>query len=143
MKVANNIEVGAEAAGGIVVDTQVRKGMDDTNGIQALTTPCIFTKDETKGWRFINTLDGSVDADIVVNADDKEALNEDKETKKLLDEEREEKREMYFRQARLLYPEKEEWCLSMAIDAFMYQEEKGIDITKYKFGSFNEPPTPP
>ena len=117
MKVVNNIEVGAEAAG----------------GIQALKTPCIYTKDETNGWRFINTLDGSVQADIVVNAEDKEALNEDKETKKLLDEEREEKREMYFRQARLLYPDKEEWCLSLAIDAFMYQEEKGIDITKYKF----------
>lgn len=117
MKVVNNIEVGAEAAG----------------GIQALKTPCIYTKDETNGWRFINTLDGSVQADIVVNAEDKEALNEDKETKKLLDEEREEKREMYFRQARLLYPDKEEWCLSLAIDAFMYQEEKGIDITKHKF----------
>ena len=120
MKVANNIEVGAEAAG----------------GIQALTTPCIYTKDEAdgaNGWRFIKTLDGSVQADIVVNAEDKEALNEGDETKKLLNEEREEKREMYFRQARLLYPEKEEWCLALAIDAFMYQEEKGIDITKYKF----------
>jgi hypothetical protein len=40
---------------------------------------------------------------------------------------------MYFRQARVLYPEKEEWILSMAIDAFLVQEEKGVDITKYEF----------
>lgn len=93
----------------------------------------------------IKTLDGSVSADIVVNAEDKalvsravsgdqSAINEDNnETKKLLNEEREAKREAYFRQARLLYPEKEEWCLSLAIDAFMEQEDKGIDITTHKF----------
>lgn len=80
------------------------------------------------------TIDGSVQADIVVNSDDKAALNEDCcETKKLLDEERETKREMLYRQARILYPEKPEWCLSMAVDAFMEQQDKGIDITTHKF----------
>ena len=140
MIVANNIDVGGVGvvrkdsptcegvAGGIYIDT--KPVSNDPNAIQALTAPYIITKDR----QIIRTLDGSVSADIVVNAEDKEALNEDcAETKKLLDEERETKREMYFRQARLLYPEKEEWCLSLAIDAFMYQEEKGIDITTHKF----------
>jgi len=128
MIVANNIEVGGVGvAGRIFIDT--KPVSNDPNAIQALTAPYIFTKER----KLIETLDGSVSKDIVVNADDKEAVNEGDETKKLLDEEREEKREMYFRQARLLYPEKEEWVLSMAIDAFMYQEEKGIDITKHKF----------
>lgn len=131
MIVANNIEVGGVAkAGGIFIDT--KPVSNDPNAIQALTAPYIFTKD-AEGRKLIETLDGSVSKDIVVNVDDKEAVSEDAETKKLLDDEREEKREMYFRQARLLYPEKEEWVLSMAIDAFMYQEEKGIDITKHKF----------
>jgi hypothetical protein len=111
----------------------------EEGAIQALTAPYILTSDR----KLVETIDGSISKDIVVNAEDKEALNEDcDETKKLLDEEREQKREMYFRQARLLYPEKEEWSLSLAIDAFMEQEEKGIDITKHKFGSLNEPPTP-
>lgn len=128
MIVANNIDVGGVGvAGGIFIDT--KPVSNDPNAIQALTAPYIFTKER----KLIETLDGSVSKDIVVNADDKEAVNEGDETKKLLNEEREEKREMYFRQARLLYPEKEEWVLSMAIDAFMYQEEKGIDITKHKF----------
>ena len=128
MIVANNIEVGGVAkAGGIFIDT--KPVSNDPNAIQALTAPYIFTKER----KLIETLDGSVSKDIVVNVDDKEAVSEGAETKKLLDDEREEKREMYFRQARLLYPEKEEWVLSMAIDAFMYQEEKGIDITKHKF----------
>lgn len=131
MIVANNIEVGGVAkAGGIFIDT--KPVSNDPNAIQALTAPYIFTKD-AEGRKLIETLDGSVSKDIVVNVDDKEAVNDGTETKKLLDDEREEKREMYFRQARLLYPEKEEWVLSMAIDAFMYQEEKGIDITKHKF----------
>lgn len=131
MIVANNIEVGGVAkAGGIFIDT--KPVSNDPNAIQALTAPYIFTKD-AEGRKLIETLDGSVSKDIVVNVDDKEAVAEGAETKKLLDDEREEKREMYFRQARLLYPEKEEWVLSMAIDAFMYQEEKGIDITKHKF----------
>lgn len=128
MIVANNIEVGGVAkAGGIFIDT--KPVSNDPNAIQALTAPYIFTKER----KLIETLDGSVSKDIVVNVDDREAVAEGAETKKLLDDEREEKREMYFRQARLLYPEKEEWVLSMAIDAFMYQEEKGIDITKHKF----------
>jgi hypothetical protein len=128
MIVANNIEVGGVAkADGIFIDT--KPVSNDPNAIQALTAPYIFTKER----KLIETLDGSVSKDIVVNVDDKEAVSEGAETKKLLDDEREEKREMYFRQARLLYPEKEEWVLSMAIDAFMYQEEKGIDITKHKF----------
>jgi hypothetical protein len=42
---------------------------------------------------------------------------------------------MYFRQSRVLYPDKEEWILSLAVDAFMEQEEKGIDITKHSFQS--------
>lgn len=131
MIVANNIEVGGVAkAGGIFIDT--KPVSNDPNAIQALTAPFIFTKD-AEGRKLIETLDGSVSKDIVVNVEDREAVSEGAETKKLLDDEREEKREMYFRQARLLYPEKEEWVLSMAIDAFMYQEEKGIDITKHKF----------
>jgi hypothetical protein len=129
MIVANNIDVGGVGvAGGLYIDTKPVR--NEPGAIQALTAPYIITKDR----QLIRTLDGSVSADIVVNAEDKEALNEEcDETKKLLNEEREEKREMYFRQARLLYPEKEEWCLSLAIDAFMYQEENGIDITKHKF----------
>ena len=88
----------------------------------------------------IETIDGSVSKDIVINSEDKEYVNEGN---KLLDEEREAKREMYFRQSRMLYPEKEEWVLSMAVDAYMEQLEKGVDITTYKFGSSDdEPPTP-
>jgi hypothetical protein len=53
-------------------------------------------------------------------------LNEEtKQTKKLLDEEREQKREMYFRQSRMIYPDKEEWILSLAFNAFTQQEENG------------------
>jgi hypothetical protein len=111
----------------IAIDT--KPVSNDPNAIQALTAHYIINSDR----KLVETLDGSVSKDIVVNAEDKEAVEDCDETKKLLDEEREEKREMYFRQARLLYPEKEEWCLSLAIDAFMYQEEKGIDITKHKF----------
>jgi hypothetical protein len=99
---------------------------NEKGSIQALTAPYIINKDRN----IIRTLDGSISADIVINSEDKEYVNPDN---KLLNEEREAKREMLFRQARLLYPEKEEWCLSMAIDAFMEQEEKGIDITTYKF----------
>lgn len=103
--------------------------MEEQN-IQANTATYVFDSQN----KSIKTLDGSVSADIVVNAEDREAINEDNnETKKLLNEEREAKREAYFRQARLLYPEKEEWCLSLAIDAFMEQEDKGIDITTHKF----------
>jgi hypothetical protein len=92
----------------------------------------------------LKTIDASVQADIVVNADDKEAVqrgNEEcSETKKLLDEERETKREMYYRQARVLYPEKEEYVLSLAIDAFMELQDKGIDITTHKFDNLTITP---
>jgi hypothetical protein len=103
----------------------------NTTNINAYTSRYIYNNDRTN---LIDTIDGSVQADIVVNSDDKAALNEDCcETKKLLDEERETKREMLYRQARILYPEKPEWCLSMAVDAFMEQQDKGIDITTHKF----------
>lgn len=73
----------------------------------------------------IKTLDGSVQANIVINTDDREYVDEEVEqTNKLLDDEREHKREMYFRHSRILYPDKEDWVLSLAIDAFMAQEEK-------------------
>jgi hypothetical protein len=97
------------------------------NKINAYTSKYIYNNDRTK---LIDTIDGSVQANIVINSEDKEFVNKDN---KLLDEEREAKREAYFRQARVLYPEKEEWVLNMAIDAFMEQQDKGIDITKYEF----------
>jgi hypothetical protein len=79
-------------------------------------------------------VDGSIDKDIIINADDKETINEDaEETKKILNEEREEKREMLIRQSRVLYPEKENWIIEMAVDAFILQQEKGIDILTHKF----------
>ena len=141
MKVNNIIEVG----GAVPLEPSPRKSgspeglspytidqstvINKDNSIQALTQNYIFSNGKP-----LKVLDGSVQADIVINAEDRAAVNtECDETKKLLDEEREAKREVYFRQARLLYPEKEEWCLSLAVDAFMEQEEKGIDITNYKF----------
>jgi thioredoxin-like negative regulator of GroEL len=103
--------------------------INNDKGIQALTQNYIFSNGKP-----LKVLDGSVQADIVVNAEDKAALNtECEETNKLLNEERETRREMLFRQARVLYPEKEEWTLSLAIDAYMEQQDKGIDITTYKF----------
>jgi hypothetical protein len=79
-------------------------------------------------------VDGSIDKDIIINADDKETINEDaEETKKILNEEREEKREMLIRQSRVLYPEKENWIIEMAVDAFILQQDKGIDILTHKF----------
>ena len=138
MKIENTIEVGGEGLSPrsrAVPEEPSPYAIDQStvinndNGIQALTQNYIFSNGKP-----LKVLDGSVQADIVINAEDRAALNtECDETKKLLDEEREAKREVYFRQARLLYPEKEEWCLSLAIDAFMGQEEKGIDITKHKF----------
>ena len=88
-----------------------------------------------KEGNFIKTLDGSINEDIVINSEDKEYVQQDN---KLLDEEREAKREMYFRHSRMLYPDKEEWILSMAVDAFMEQQDKGIDITTYKFDTPEE-----
>ena len=94
--------------------------MNTEDMIKAVTTDVVYNEGNE-----IKTLDGSVQADIVINTDDREYVNEDTEqTNKLLDDEREHKREMYFRQSRILYPEKEEWILSMAIDAFMAQEDK-------------------
>jgi len=79
-------------------------------------------------------VDGSIDKDIIVNVDNKEAINEEaEETKKILNEEREAKREMYIRQARMLYPEKENWVIEMAVDAYILQEEKGVNIMTHKF----------
>jgi hypothetical protein len=90
-----------------------------------------FKDDKFKMHKLVN---GSIDANIVLNAEDKQHINEEcDETKKLLNEEREEKREMYFRQARLLYPEREVWILNMAVDAFMEQQDRAIDITTHKF----------
>jgi hypothetical protein len=90
-----------------------------------------FKDDKFKVQELVN---GSIDANIVLNTEDKQYINEEcDETKKLLDEERETKREMYFRHARVLYPDVQEPFLSLAVDAFMEQQERGIDITTYKF----------
>jgi hypothetical protein len=79
-------------------------------------------------------VDGSIDKDIIINSDDKETINEDaEETKKILNEEREENREMLIRQSRVLYPEKENWIIEMAVDAFILQQDKGIDILTHNF----------
>ena len=128
MKVANIIEAGETIRNKFEIDQSFVGNYEEGN-IRALTQPYIFSNGKA-----IQVLDGSVQADIVVNAEDKEAINtECEETKKLLNEEREAKREVYFRQARVLYPEKEEWVLSLAVEAFLEQEEKGIDITTHKF----------
>ena len=94
--------------------------MNSEDMIKAVTADVVYNEGNE-----IKTLDGSVQADIVINTDDREYVNEDAEqTNKLLDDEREHKREMYFRHSRILYPDKEDWVLSLAIDAFMAQEEK-------------------
>ena len=94
--------------------------MNSEDMIKAVTDDVVYNEGNE-----IKTLDGSVQADIVINTDDREYVNEDTEqTNKLLDDEREHKREMYFRHSRILYPDKEDWILSLAIDAFMAQEEK-------------------
>jgi len=95
--------------------------------------PSEYVYNRAKG-QLDKTLDASIDASIVINSEDREYINEEcSETSKLLNVEREAKREMYFRHSRLLYPEIEGHLLSLAVDAFMEQEEQGIDITKYKF----------
>ena len=94
--------------------------MNSEDMIKAVTDDVVYNEGNE-----IKTLDGSVQANIVINTDDREYVNEDTEqTNKLLDDEREHKREMYFRHSRILYPDKEDWILSLAIDAFMAQEEK-------------------
>jgi hypothetical protein len=120
--------------------TDYKVNYEDLDIIETYKPKYIFDNDR----KSIKTIDGSVQADIVVNADDKEQVQRENEecseTKKLLDEERETKREMYFRQARVLYPEKEEWVLSLAIDAFLEQQDKGIDITTHKFDNLTITP---
>jgi hypothetical protein len=94
--------------------------MNTEDMIEAVTDDVVYNEGNE-----IKTLDGSVQANIVINSDDKEYVNEDtEETKKLLDEDREHKREMYFRHSRILYPDKEDWVLNLAIDAFMAEEER-------------------
>ena len=105
--------------------------MNSEDMIKAVTDDVVYNEGNE-----IKTLDGSVQANIVINTDDREylgpigtdrlgGLDEDVEqTNKLLDDEREHKREMYFRHSRILYPDKEDWVLSLAIDAFMTQEDK-------------------
>lgn len=94
--------------------------MNSEDMIKAVTDDVVYNEGNE-----IKTLDGSVQANIVINTDDREYVNEDTEqTNKLLDDEREHKREMYFRHSRILYPDKEDWVLSLAIDAFMAQEDK-------------------
>jgi len=94
--------------------------MNSEDMIKAVTDDVVYNEGNE-----IKTLDGSVQANIVINTDDREYVNEEVEqTNKLLDDEREHKREMYFRHSRILYPDKEDWVLSLAIDAFMAQEEK-------------------
>ena len=94
--------------------------MNTEDMIKAVTDDVVYNEGNE-----IKTLDGSVQANIVINSDDKEYVNEDtEETKKLLDEDREHKREMYFRHSRILYPDKEDWVLNLAIDAFMAEEER-------------------
>jgi hypothetical protein len=133
MKVNNIIDVAEDEVPIKNYKIDQRSVIHSSDNIPAFSSPYLNINGKT-----VKTLDGSISADIVINSEDKEYVNPDN---KLLDEEREAKREMLFRQARLLYPEKEEWVLSMAIDAYIEQEEKGIDITTYKFGS-SEPPTP-
>jgi len=94
--------------------------MNTDEMIKAVTDDVVYNEGNE-----IKTLDGSVQANIVINTDDKEYVNEDtEETKKLLDEDREYKREMYFRHSRILYPDKEDWVLNLAIDAFMAEAER-------------------
>lgn len=100
--------------------------MNTEDMIKAVTDDVVYNEGNE-----IKTLDGSVQANIVINSDDKEYVNEDtEETKKLLDEDREHKREMYFRHSRILYPDKEDWVLNLAIDAFMAEAEREEQKTK-------------
>jgi hypothetical protein len=104
---------------------------DPEEMIKAVTDDVIYNEGNE-----IKTVDGSIDANIVINSEDKGYINEETEqTKKMMNDERELKREMYFRHSRVLYPDKEEWILSLAVDAFMEQEDRGIDITKHSFQS--------
>ena len=104
---------------------------DKPINVELHTLPERYNKDTGE---IVELVNGSVDKNIVVNIDNREAIPEEgDETKKILDTEREEKREMYIRHSRTLYPEKENWVIELAVDAFMKQEEKGIDILTHKF----------
>lgn len=104
--------------------------LNEEQNIQANTPTYVFDSQR----KTIKTIDGSIEASIVVNNEDKQYINEEcSENSKLLDEERENKREMYFRHSRVLYPEVQPHILSLAVDAYMEQQDKGIDITTYKF----------
>lgn len=101
---------------------------------EATHTQYRYYKDENNKLIQSELLNGSIDKNIVINADNVENINEEHdETKKLLNEEREATREMLIRQARVLYPEKENWIIEMAVDAYLVQVDKGIDITTHKF----------
>lgn len=101
---------------------------------EATHTQYRYYKDENNKLIQSELLNGSIDKNIVINADNVENINEEAEqTKKLLNEEREATREMLIRQARVLYPEKENWIIEMAVDAYLVQVDKGIDITTHKF----------
>ena len=109
---------------------------DEPINIELKQTPERYNKDNGE---IVELVNGSIDKNIVVNIDNREAIPEEgDETKKILNTEREEKREMYMRHSRMLYPEKENWVLEMAVDAFMIQEEKGINILTHKFKDTNE-----
>lgn len=104
---------------------------DEPINVEVKQTPERYDKDKGE---IVELVNGSIDKNIVVNIDNREAIPEEgDETKKILNTEREEKREMYMRHSRMLYPEKESWILELAVDAFMIQEEKGIDILTHKF----------
>lgn len=138
MKVNNIIDVGEETktfvtktfTSKFITNSCLGKIIDTVDG--SVQADIINNEATTQEWlmkqgKIIRTIDGSIQSDIVVNSEDKEATTDSN----ILDEEREAKREMYFRHARVLYPEKEEWCISMAVDAFMLQQDKGIDITTH------------
>ena len=99
--------------------------MNTEDMIKAVTTDVVYNEGNE-----IKTLDGSVQANIVINTDDREYVNEEVEqTNKLLDDEREHKREMYFRQSRILYPEKEEWILSYGFGVYNgHQKRNNIKL---------------
>jgi hypothetical protein len=52
------------------------------------------------------------------------------EIKKNVDIEEKLNKDILFRQSKLLYPEKEDWVLNMAIEAYINEIEKGIDNNK-------------
>ena len=112
------------------------RNFDEPINVELTQTPERYNKDNGE---IVELVNGSIDKNIVVNVDNREAIPEEgDETKKILDTEREEKREMYMRHSRMLYPEKESWVLEMAVDAFLIQEEKGINILTHKFKDVNE-----